>query len=78
MLKHVEISDPNSCWNRARPDERVFVLLERDIATPSAIRCRCQRRIMMGKNIWADEQIVEAMKCAELMEQDHAKSIKHI
>jgi hypothetical protein len=38
MLRKEELSDPNSCLNRAKDNEMVFVLLERDPAAPVAIR----------------------------------------
>jgi hypothetical protein len=64
MLKRDELSDPNSCLNRAKDDEQVFVLLGRDPATPKAIYAWCQERIALGKNAWDDPQIEEALKCA--------------
>lgn len=32
MIKRDEVSNPNSCLNRAKDDEMVFVLLARDEA----------------------------------------------
>lgn len=75
MLKAKELSDPNSCLNKAKPEERLFVLLARDPAAPEAIRHWVRRRIWLGKNKEDDPQIVEALECARLMEQeqDHTR-----
>jgi hypothetical protein len=70
MLKRLELSDPKSCFNRARDDERLFVLLGRDVAAPAAIRAWIAERIRLGKNQPGDAQIREAEACADLMEQD--------
>lgn len=67
MLKRDELSDPNSCMNRAKDDELTFVLLGRDAAAPIAIRAWCLERIRLGKNEPGDEQIQEAMQCAAAM-----------
>ncbi|MFL6310622.1 MAG: hypothetical protein ACJ71W_00825 [Terriglobales bacterium] len=67
MLKRDELSDPNSCFNRAADDELVFVLLERDVASPHAIREWGLERVLLGKNHPDDAQIVEALQCAEKM-----------
>lgn len=68
MRKTEEIANPESCLSRARPDEMVFVLLERDAAAPHAIREWIKRRIELGKNTPQDEQIREAKACAKYME----------
>jgi hypothetical protein len=77
MLKRDELSIPESCFNRAADDERIFVLLERDIAAPHSIREWALERVARGKNHADDPQIVEALKCAELMEakQDCEESV---
>jgi hypothetical protein len=77
MLKSKELSDPQSCLNKARPDERLFVLLARDSAAPETIRYWVQRRLWLGKNKREDPQIVEALDCARLMEheQDHTREL---
>ena len=73
MLKHDEINEPQSCWNKARDGERVFVLLGRDVAAPAAIRAWCSWRISEGKNVASDPQIVEAFEYARLMEIDQLR-----
>lgn len=70
MLKREEMDDPNSCLNRANWDERIFVLLARDVAAPSTIRHWVSERIALGKNLIGDPQMVEALQFANLMEQE--------
>lgn len=67
MIKFLEQSDPNSCLNKARDDERLFVLLARDPAAPVAIQAWIAERIRLGKNTPDDPQIREAAECASLM-----------
>lgn len=69
MLKRDELADPGSCLNRARDDERVFVLLERDVATPDTIRFWADRRVAIGRNRPDDPQIIDAMVCADEIER---------
>lgn len=70
MKKRDEIDDSESCLNKARDDERVFVLLARDPAAPSAIRRWVDVRINLGKNKLTDPQIVEALDCADRMDRE--------
>jgi hypothetical protein len=76
VIKRDELAVPESCFNRAADDERIFVLLERDVAAPHAIREWAVERVARGKNHADDPQIVEALKSAELMEakQDCAEA----
>jgi hypothetical protein len=69
MLKSEELKNPESCLNKARSYEMIFVLLGRDVATPAAIRAWTNKRIEMGKNTWGDAQIIEAEQCATFIEQ---------
>jgi len=68
MLKQDELTNPNSCLQKARLDERLFVLLARDVTAPATIRFWCQERTRLGKNTIDDPQIQEALDCARLME----------
>ena len=70
MLKTDELSKPDSCLNKASPNERLFVLLARDAAAPDAIRYWVRKRIWTGKNKHDDPQIVEALECARLMDEE--------
>jgi hypothetical protein len=76
MLKQDEATNPNSCWNKGREDERMFVLLARDAAAPETLRFWAHRRVELGKNKPDDPQIVEALDCADRME-DEAKRINY-
>lgn len=68
MIKRQELTDPKSCMSRAADDEMTFVLLGRDVAAAPTVRFWAERRVELGKNCWDDPQIVEAMKCADVME----------
>ena len=51
MLKREEMADQASCWNKARDDEPVFVLLGRDLDAPGTIREWARLRQLRGKDI---------------------------
>lgn len=68
MLKFVELADPDSCLNRAKDAEMVFVLLARDAAAPVALRAWAAERIRIGKNQPDDEQILDALAAADAMD----------
>jgi hypothetical protein len=68
MIKRQELSDPKSCLNKARDDEFLFVLLERDKVSPRTIRFWVAERINEGLNEKDDPQMREALECARRME----------
>jgi hypothetical protein len=68
MMKCREIVDPNSCFNKAKQNELIFVFLERDAAAPAAIRAWIAERIKLGLNIPGDKKLVDAEWCAREME----------
>jgi hypothetical protein len=68
MRKRDELSDLDSCLNKARDDEMIFVLLARDAAAPVAIRAWMEERVRLDKNKPSDLQIIEAERCAKIME----------
>ncbi len=70
MKKIDEMITEGSCFNKADWQERLFVLLARDAAAPVAIRAWIAERLRLGKNDPNDDQIIEAMDCADLMEQE--------
>lgn len=75
MRKRHEIANPDSCLNKAREDELMFVLLARDIAAPQIIRAWCNERIRLGKNKeYGDPQIAEARALADLMVEERKRS----
>jgi hypothetical protein len=76
MMKVNEILDQNSCFNSALPKELIFVLLERDLSAPVAIRAWVEHRVMIGKNKFDDAQIREAIFIAELMEKEQKEKQK--
>jgi len=70
MKKSDELEVTYSCWNKAEANERMFILLARDVAAPEVIRFWCQERIRLGKNVPGDRQIVEALTAADLMDKE--------
>jgi hypothetical protein len=78
MRRRDEVMDPFSCFNRAREDEMVFVLLGRDVAAAPAIRAWANARIERGKNKPEDHQIKEALACADIMEREAAEREQRI
>lgn len=72
MLKRDEQQQPNSCFNRAQDTEMVFVLLARDPCASKAIRAWVDCRIKAGKNKRGDQQIIEALECANAMDRQRA------
>jgi hypothetical protein len=75
MRKRDELTNPESCLNRARDQEMTFVLLGRDAAAPMAIRAWVAERIRLGKNRPDDAQVVEAEQCARTMEAERGRLI---
>lgn len=73
MKKHLEISNPSSCLNRARAEELIFVIRAHDIASPHTVRRWARKRIKLGKNSWSDPQIREALEWADTVEAQHEK-----
>lgn len=74
MRKHDELNDPKSCLNRARPDEMIFTLLGRDKAAPATIRFWIEERLRLGENWEDDSQIIDARRCAMMMERENDNS----
>lgn len=64
MIKKDEASKSNSCFNRAKDDEPVFVILARDVTAPYVINSWINRRLATGKNKSKDKQIREARELA--------------
>lgn len=73
MTKQEQINDPNSCWNKAKPDEEVFVLLARDLAAPNTIREWVEIRRSCGRGETLDDklQLLDAERVAEKMEEQY-------
>lgn len=73
MKKLQEILKLGSCFNKAKPDEYIFVLLGRDVCAPDTIRFWATERMARGKNALNDPQIQEAFEVARAIEEIHAK-----
>lgn len=63
-------SDPGTydCYEKAEPDEPMFILLARDVTAPDLVRRWAHERIKQGMNKYQDRQIAEAFQCADDME----------
>lgn len=74
MRKRHELSDPNSCMNKAGLDEWTFVLLGRDVAATAAVQAWVGARLRLGKNTLDDPQIKEAEEWIRIVtwEQTHS------
>ena len=70
MRKTDELTEPESCMNKALDTEMVFVLLARDVAAPVAIRAWIEERIRTGKNGPIDPQMLNAEYFAKIMERE--------
>jgi hypothetical protein len=68
-----EVTNPQSCWNKAGADERIFILLERDESFPAAVRAWAQERIRRGTNNLKDAKIQEALDLAAQVEGYHSR-----
>jgi len=68
MKKCDERAHERSCWNKAREDEILFIMMERDLAAPETIRFWVEKRIELGLNKRDDPQMQDALACANRME----------
>lgn len=69
MKKCDELAQSRSCWNKAKDDEIVFVLLGRDKASPATIREWAKQRVLLQLNTPDDPQILEALTTALEIEE---------
>lgn len=72
MIKRDELTNKQSCLNRAADDEMLFVLLARDVAAPATIRFWADERVRLCRNHRNDPKIVEALACADAMDRQRA------
>ncbi len=77
MRKRDELTNPNSCMNKAQDDEWTFVLLGRDAAAPVAIQAWIDERLRLGKNQYNDDQIVEARAWIENVVADQKAKVQY-
>ena len=61
------------CMAKAGDREMTFVLLSRDRCAPAVIRFWVSERCRLGLNCDDDEQIIEALRCADTMEREGSK-----
>src|SRR5690606_29961962 len=60
MIKRLELSNPKSCLNKAKPDEPVFVLKATDLKAPMAIR----HWATMSEGTQSEKKLAEALALA--------------
>jgi len=70
MRKRDELADPNSCLNKARDDEWLFVLLGRDRAAVYAVEAWVDARIRLHMNRPIDQKIKDARKWVATVEAE--------
>lgn len=58
-----------NCYERAEPDEPMFVLLGRDPVASFVVRYWAELRCMVGSNKPSDEQVQGALRDANMMEE---------
>ena len=75
MLKQDEIQNLNSCLNKAKSHEMVFVLRAHDPVASDVIRYWIKLRCESGKNTSLDNEIREAWDCAAIMEKQRQEGI---
>lgn len=73
MLKRHEISDPNSCLNKAKDNQMVFVLTENDKAMEETIEFWINKRIELGLNELGDTKMVTAQNVADYVRSQRIK-----
>lgn len=69
MTKTEVLADPNSCFNKAGPNTKMFIGLDWDPAVPTMIRAWALERLKRGLNKQEDPQIAEAFALADGIEQ---------
>lgn len=75
MTKIDEVSSFESCLNKAKDNEMLFVLRAHDITAPIVIRHWVDERIRLGKNKVGDPELVDALKCAAIMEDQRNRGV---
>lgn len=70
-IKRDEISDPNSCLNRAGDEEPIFVLRAKDPLAARIVREWAARAVLSGKH---DDRAIEANRFANAMDAWRAKN----
>jgi hypothetical protein len=68
--KHEELIDPNSCLNKARDDEMLFILCGDDRSAPSTVMDWIRHRVEFGQNAPTDGKLQCAGSVAEIMDRE--------
>jgi hypothetical protein len=67
VIKSEELSNPNSCLNKAKDNEWIFVLLERDPALVATLRKWVEERVRLGLNKPSDQKIIDVENAIEIL-----------
>lgn len=73
MTKADEVADPESCLNKAADGEMLFVVLARDPAAAATVRFWVRERVRLGVNSPGDLKLLNALGCADVMENQRAR-----
>jgi hypothetical protein len=71
MTKIENIRDPNSCWNKARASQHIFVLHDEDPCMADTIRVWASMRIVNGINKLEDDKIQSALREADEIDRQN-------
>ena len=71
MNKSRLLLSPNSCLNKSRNDEPLFVLCARDPSAGQTIR----HWVAMNESVQPPGKLQEALRCADEMETWHSKNV---
>jgi hypothetical protein len=69
MLKKDELTEPNSCLNKAHDNEMLFVILERDPAAADTVRYWMQKRIELGLDTNDSPKLLTAASIVQRFEE---------
>lgn len=76
MRKKDEVADPNSCLNKAKDDDILFVLKDTDQAMVDTVLYWIKRRIELGLNQQGDAKMTEAAQLANAVRMKQSGVLK--
>jgi hypothetical protein len=72
MMKRDELADQNSCFNKAKDDEIIFVLKETDPSFTETVEFWANHHVGCGANERGDRKILEALNVADFVRRKRA------
>lgn len=76
MIKREELSNPNSCLNKAEDDEILFVFRDKDLTFADVVRYWIGKRIQYGLNKPGDAKLVEAEETAQRVQRKQQEKLE--